>query len=189
MPFEHVVPILSQALSTLDHLLARAEAHASAQQVDDRTLAQARLAPDMLNLAHQVEVLADGARGGLARLAGHIGDADGAPRMAVFNRGEDALGVSGIGLPALRQRVADAARDVQAMAARARYIDKQDTVTVTRDAQARVFVAHDFVQRYLVPNVFFHLSIAYAILRASGVPVGKQDFEGAPAYRLDIREA
>lgn len=189
MSFENVVPILSQALSTLDHLLVRAQAHATAVRVDGRTLAQARLAPDMLNLAQQVEVVADGARGGLARLAGCIGEADGSPRMAVFNRGEDGLGASGEGLPALRQRVADSALDVQTMGVAARFIGPNDTVTITRGTQARIFVAQDFVQRYLVPNLFFHLSISYAILRASGVPLGKQDYEGTPAYRLDIREA
>lgn len=64
-----------------------------------------------------------------------------------------------------------------------------DTLTITTTAgfAERTFSAPDYVLHYAMPNFFFHLTMAYAILRAQGVPVGKQDFDGYHEYPAGFR--
>jgi hypothetical protein len=185
MSFAHLPSILSQALSSLDEVLAVGHAFACEQQLDEAALLQRRLAPDMLCLARQVEIVADGARGAVARLTGQLDAHDERPAHAVFNRGDDAgFGPMPASFEALRGGVDQAQRDIAALAAAAGFVDAQAVITVARGGQARVFAAQAFVDRYLLPNLYFHLSIAYALLRAAGAPLGKHHFEGAPAYQL-----
>lgn len=61
------------------------------------------------------------------------------------------------------------------------------TITTTAGFAERSFTAEDYVFRYAMPNFFFHLSMAYAILRTEGVPVGKGDFDGYHAYPAGFR--
>lgn len=170
---------LSHSLDRCAHLLRIAQ-----RLPDDAgTLLAARLAPDMLHLAHQVEVLAEGVLGSVALLAG----VDHAATGHVFNRGEDLLPV----LPwrtlgdALN-RVYIAHADAQALVTAAHWVPPDAVLTVRRPGNARQFVAADFAECYAVPNALFHLSMIYALLRAHGVPIGKADFEGPPAYTLTI---
>lgn len=181
-PFTPSVQQLQHSLDRSFHLLRIAQHHLSSGAVPlPSTWLAARLAPDMLHLAHQVEVLADGVVGSVALLAG----ADHPAAAKVFNRGEDLL-------PALPwqtlddalHRVATAQGDAQALVTSARWLPPDATLTVRRPGNARQFVTTVFAERYAVPNALFHLSMVYALLRAQGVPLGKADFEGPPAYRL-----
>ena len=185
MPFTYLPSILDQALSSLDGVLAIGQAFVRSHALDERELVQHRLAPDMLCLARQVEIVADGVRGAMARLAGQLAPDDERAAFAVFNRGDDAaFGALPEGFDALRRLVAEARRDVQRLAAGAAGADPEATISVARGGQARVFTAQDFVDRYLLPNLYFHITIVYALLRAAGAPLGKRHFEGQPAYRL-----
>lgn len=168
---------LLHSLNRCAHLLRKAQHHAP----DGPALLTARLAPDMLHLSHQVEVLADGVMGSVALLAG----VDHAAGGRVFNRGEDLLTVlPWHTLDDAVARITHAQTEAATMAAQAVWVDADTVLTVRRPGNARQFVAAAFAERYAVPNALFHLSMIYALLRAHGVPIGKADFEGPPAYAL-----
>jgi len=178
-------PYVWQLLHSLDrtaHLLRIAQRHLSTDGAPSHSaLLAARLAPDMLHLAHQVEVLADGAVGSVALLAG----ADHAATGKVFNRGEDLLPLlPWRTLDDALDRIATAQREAQALVTSAHWVQPDAVLTVRRPGNARQFVAITFAERYAVPNVLFHLSMVYALLRANGVPIGKADFGGPDPYTL-----
>jgi len=180
-----LTPSVRQLQHSLDralHLLHTASEYASTPGVPSHSaLLAARLAPDMLHLAHQVEVLADGVVGSVALLAG----ADHAATGKVFNRGTDLLPVlHWRTLDDALDRIATAQSEAQALVTSARWVPPDAMLTVRRTGNARQFVATAFAERYALPNALFHLSMVYALLRAKGVPLGKADFEGPPAYTL-----
>jgi hypothetical protein len=185
MPIAPLLTTLSRGLDTLDRLLAKGAAFAREHRLEEQALLQSRLAPDMLCLARQVQILADGVRGAAARLAGLLPPADEQPAFAVFNRGADAdFGPMPQGFAALHALVEAARRSLHDTVARAAAGEAPPRIAVARGGRARVFATQDFVDRYLLPNLYFHLAVVYALLRHAGVSLGKQDFEGAPAYEL-----
>lgn len=138
-----------------------------------------RLAPDMLHLVHQVEVLTQGVTGALALLSGQAL----AFPHTVFNRGEELLpAMNGVDWPGLDQRLGAALETCRASLGGGEWLPDAATVLVQREGDVRRFRAGRFLKDYAVPNAWFHLCMTYAILRAHGVPLGKPDFEGAPAY-------
>lgn len=58
------------------------------------------------------------------------------------------------------------------------------SITVAKQDERRIFETHAFLLDYVLPNLYFHISVVYALLRSAGVKLGKQDFEGASSYRL-----
>ncbi len=181
-PFD---PCLWQLLHSLDrvaHLLRTAQLQLSTDGAPSHSeLLAARLAPDMLHLAHQIEVLSDGVVGGVALLAG----ADHAATGKVFNRGEDLLPLlSWRTLCDALDRVATSQSEALALVACSHWVQPDAVLTVRRPGNARQFVATTFAERYAVPNALFHLSMVYALLRANGLPIGKADFAGADPYTL-----
>jgi len=147
-----------------------------------------RLAPDMFSLAHQVKVLSDSLLGAAALLQGVTPREQPAVQW-VFNRGdEDSLGRLDENLDAAIKRLKatrQAVLDLETTAAAKQPLVGDAPVIVERRGHRRRFTASAFVDRYVIPNAYFHLSMIYALLRASGVHVGKADFEGPPAYVVD----
>lgn len=185
MNTSHFDPTVRHLLLSLDratYLLRIAQRHLSTDGASmHSTLLAARLAPDMLHLAHQVEVLVDGVVGSLAILAGAHHAATG----NVFNRGEDLLPIlSWRSLDDALDRVASAQDAAAIMVAQAHWVPADAVLTVRRPGNARQFVATAFAERYAVPNALFHLSMLYALLRANGMPIGKADFGGPAPYTV-----
>ena len=159
------VPVFRQLLGSLAAVLEKAEAHAQERRIEPEALLQARLYPDMFPLARQVQIATDFAKGASARLAGVE-----PPR---YEDGERTFAE-------LQQRISKTLgfidglkeADVEAGATRA--------ITHGSGERARHF---DDGARYLthfaLPQFFFHVTTAYAILRHNGVPIGKKDFIGA----------
>lgn len=181
-PFYSSVWQLLHSLDRASHLLRLAHTHPSTEGVPAQSaLLAARLAPDMLHLAHQVEVLMDGVVGSVALLAG----ADHVATGKVFNRGEDLLPLlHWRTLDDALDRVAMAQSEAQAVATSAHWVQPDSVLTVRRPGNARQFVATTFAERYAVPNALFHLSMVYALLRANGVPIGKAGFGGPDPYTV-----
>lgn len=185
MNTSHFDPAVWQLLLSLDRttcLLRIARGHLSTENVSlHSTLLAARLAPDMLHLAHQVEVLVDGVVGSLALLTG----TDHVAAGKVFNRGEDLLPtLPWRTLDDALNRVTTAQDTAAAMVAKAHWVPADAVLTVRRPGNARQFLATAFAERYAVPNALFHLSMVYALLRANGVPIGKADFGGPAPYTV-----
>ena len=158
------VPLLSQMLGALSGVLGKGAAYAAERKIDPAVFVTARLAPDMLALARQVQIATDMAKGGVARLAG-----------VVIPKYED----DETTLEALQARIAKTVAFIESIpAASIEGTDDKD-ITITVAKADRHFKGGDYLLRWVIPNVMFHVTTAYDILRHNGVPVGKRDFLGA----------
>jgi hypothetical protein len=162
--YQASVPVLTRQLGTLSSLLDKGVAHASAAGIDPSDLLSTRLAPDMHPLTRQVQIASDGAKGGVARLAGID--------VPSFPDEETSF-------PELRERIAKTIAFVESVPAD--LIDGSEERRITLKAGPREFEfrGQDFLLRFVLPNFFFHVTTAYAILRHRGVQIGKLDYLGA----------
>lgn len=158
------VPVLSHTLKALAAVLEKAEAHATALRIDPNALLQARLFPDMFPLTRQVQITCDMAKGAACRLA----------QMEIPVHADTETTFQE--LQARIQKVLDLLASIPASA-----IDggEERTITIKVAGQEMSFSGGDYLLRWVNPNVFFHATTAYAILRHNGVPLGKRDFLGA----------
>ena len=158
------VDIFTQVLGNLSAILEKGVAHAAAKKFDPGVLVASRLAPDMLPLAKQVQIACDIAKNGAARLAGLE-----APR---FEDNEKTI-------EELRARIARTVDYLKGVPASALEGSEERAIRVPAGPDKFLdFKGLDFIQRWAIPNVFFHITTAYAILRHNGVDIGKRDFLG-----------
>ncbi|MEO5962749.1 MAG: DUF1993 domain-containing protein [Thermomonas sp.] len=158
------VPVLTRALSNLKHVLSLGEAHAIARGFDPALLVQARLTPDMLPLVRQVQIACDMARRGCARLAGIE------PEAVADDEADFA---------ALYARIDRTCENITAYTdAQIDGSEEREIVVKMRNYDELRFNGRDYLLNYVVPNLFFHSTTVYALLRQSGVPLGKLDFMG-----------
>lgn len=155
----------------------------SAKGVDPATLLEARLASDMFPLHRQVQIAADGARGAAVRLAGLALPDPEAEDLAVFNRGiQHSFPDTASGFAELTARLDAAIAAIEAL--RPEQIDGSEArvIDVAMGGRTRRFAGLPFLLHYALPNLHFHIAMAYAILRHARIDLGKQDFEGPPVY-------
>jgi uncharacterized protein len=161
--YQASVPVFTRMLGNLKAILEKAAAHAAAKKVDDTVFVNSRLYPDMRPLSFQVQVATDFARGTSARLAG-------AAPPAVEDKETT--------LAELIARVDAATAYVSTFTAA--QIDGSETRAITRKVRGNpvTFAGIDYLLKYALPNFYFHVTTAYAILRHNGVELGKVDFIG-----------
>lgn len=180
-----LLPALGRCLHQARHELELASRHAQAGHWPAARLWGHRLAPDMLNLSQQVEVLSDGVAGTLAHLGGRLDD----PAAGrIFNRAEAALRVTELpdlaAALALMQPAMQALQDWHPGAAVAWLADTTQPVIVSRPGHVRRFERATFLWDYVLPNALFHATMIHALLRHAGVPLGKDDFAGPQVFTL-----
>lgn len=161
--YDASTPIFRQMLGSLDAILAKAQAYAEQRRLDDKVLAQTRLFPDMLPLASQVRIACDTAKGAVARLAGI--------EIPKHEDNEQTLAE-------LRERIAKTLSFVDSVPRAS--IDGQedrDVVIQMRDRKLEM-KAQAFLLHRALPNLYFHVTTAYDILRHCGLEVGKADYLG-----------
>lgn len=161
--FAASVPVFRQMLTALASVLDKAEAHAAAHKIDASVLVGARLFPDMFPLSRQVQIACDFAKGTCARLAG--------VEVPSWHDDEKTF-------PELRQRIARTLAfidgfkpgDIDGSEARA--------IHMKTPQQELNFKGQPYLLGFALPNFYFHVATAYAILRHNGVQLGKRDFIG-----------
>ncbi len=164
------IPVFEVGLNALSAVLDKAEAYAATKKFDPVVLLQMRLAPDMFNLTRQVQVATDQARRGSARLAG--------VEPAVFEDTETTLAQ-------LKARLAKTVAYLKTLDAKA--IDAsadRDIVFPLGGGKTGQMKGADYLNHFVLPNYYFHLTTAYDILRHCGVDIGKRDFIGAIAVKI-----
>jgi len=157
------VPTCTRTLNSLAAILEKAAAHAEARKIDPATLLGTRLFPDMFPLATQIHIANDIAQGGAARLAG--------AEVPVFEAKERTLAEW---IAATRGSVAflGSLKPAQFEGSEDRTVTWQ-TRTSTKNMQGTPYLFH-----HVLPNVFFHVTTAYDILRQAGLEIGKLDYLG-----------
>ena len=161
--YQASIPIMVRALTNLKAILSKAQVWAEEKKIDEKVVLNARLALDMLPFVKQVQIATDNAKGCAARLAGID-----PPRY------EDTETTFPELIARLRKTVDFLATFKPAQ------IDgsEERTITLTMRHGTLVFPGQTYLLTYALPNVYFHVTTAYAILRHNGVEVGKQDFLG-----------
>ncbi len=156
------VPVFSAMLVNLSHILDKAQAHADAKKFDPAVLLTYRLAPDMLPFTRQILVACDAAKNGVARISGVE-----APK---FDDSEATL-------PELKARIQKTLDYLAAVPAERLdgTEDKEITFPAGRE-KTRTMKAEAYLKHWALPNFFFHITTAYAILRHNGVELGKADY-------------
>lgn len=163
------VPIFALSLANLSTVLDKAASHGEAKQIDPTVIPQARLIADMLPLSAQIQIACNSAKGAAARLAG--------VEVPIHADTEATLGE-------LKIRVAKTLdfmktiKPEQLQGAETREIVLQFPPTTLK------FSGIDYLTSFVLPNFFFHVTMAYAVLRKNGVDLGKRDFLGPiqPAF-------
>ena len=159
------VDIFTPALTNLAAILDKGVAHATARKFDPNLLASSRLAPDMLPLTRQVQIACDMAKNSVARLAGMD-----PPRHEDNEKTIDEL----------RARIAKTLDFLKSVPASALEGAASRDIRFTSGQRTLEFKGLYYLQRWAIPNVFFHCATAYNILRNCGVEIGKMDYLGSP---------
>ncbi len=159
------IPVFKQMLGSLSAVLTKAEAHCQAKKIDPAVLPNDRLAPDMLNLIKQVQIACDFAKGTPTRLAG--------AELPSWEDNEQTFAD-------LQARIAKTLAYIETFKpADIDGSEARDIVIAPGTPRERKFVGQPYLLHYALPNFFFHVTTAYAILRHNGVELGKKDFMGA----------
>jgi hypothetical protein len=167
MPFtmsQASLPVFEIGLNALITVLDKAAAHAAAKKVDPSVILGWRLAPDMFALGRQVQVTADQAKNGSARLAG-VEPPKFEDNETTFDQLKERLAKTVVYLKSLDAKAIDASSDRE--------------ITFPLGPAKGQMKGADYLNHFVLPNFYFHLTAAYAIVRQCGVDVGKRDFLGA----------
>lgn len=160
------VPIFVRMLNNLLAWLDKAEAYAKARKFDPVNYLGLRLAPDMLPFARQIQIASDTTKNCVARLAGTE-----PPKWA----DDEAT------LDELRARIKKTIEYAQSVPAAKIDGSEQREITVPMGpGRTMTFTGETFLRGFSLPNFFFHVTMAYALLRHAGVELGKMDYLGAP---------
>ena len=161
--YDASIPTLLHSLRSLKTLLEKAIAHAEARKFDPNVFASMRLYPDMLPFSRQIQIASDAAKGAAARLSG--------TEPPKFEDNETTMAE-------LIGRVDKTIGYLESFSAAQFDGDDNRVVTIKTPRMALNFKAGDFVRHWALPNFYFHMTTAYALLRHGGVEVGKMDFLG-----------
>lgn len=161
--FQASIPVFVRMLGNLSAILDKAAAHAEAKKIDPTVFIRDRLAPDMLPLSFQIQTAADLAKGCAARLAG-IDAPSFADTETTF--------------PELKERIAKTVTFLQSVTAAQLNGSDERTITLNLRSGELKFQGHEYLLYFALPNFYFHITTAYAILRHNGVDLGKRDFLG-----------
>jgi hypothetical protein len=156
------IPAFEIGLASLSGLLDKVTAYAEAKKIDPSVLLQSRLYPDMFALVRQVQAAVDAAKIGAARLAG-----------VEFPKYED----SETTIDQLKDRIAKTVTFLKSIDRKKidESGDREITFPLGPTRQGHMN-GTDYLNHFVLPNFYFHVTAAYAILRHNGVDIGKQDY-------------
>lgn len=167
MLYELTVIQFSKMLTNLDLILDKAAAYAEAKKFNSEVLLNARLAPDQFHLIRQVQIACDTVKLGVARLTGKT-----AP---VHEDNETSLAE-------LKVRIHDVLAFLSSMNPQDFEGAKERSISQPR-WEGKYLTGFEYAVQHAVPNLYFHITTAYAILRHNGVDLGKKDYLGAMPFK------
>jgi hypothetical protein len=161
--YDITIPPLKRTLTNLSQLLKMGEAYAIAKEVDSSVLIDARLFIDMYPLKRQVQIATDMSKGAAARLSGN--------EIPVYEDNETTF-------DALQARIEKTIAFLDSVSPQQFEGSETKQVTITIRKVDIMFTGIDYLQKWVLPNVYFHVTTAYNIMRHQGVVLGKSDFLG-----------
>ena len=159
--YEATIPPLKLTLNNLAHILKKGEAHAEAKSIAPEVFVNARLFPDMYPLSRQVQIATDMSKGAAARLAG--------VEIPSYEDNETTFAE-------LQARITKTLAFLDSVTpAQFEGSEKRHIELMVRKHKME-FTGQDYLLKWVFPNVYFHVTTAYDILRHNGVELGKPDF-------------
>ena len=164
--YQASIPAFRHQITALAKILAKAEDHANARKIDHTALIQCRLYPDMFPLARQVQIASDTAKSAAARLAG-VEVPSWEDHETTFAQLKERCEKTDTYLAAFKPEQIDGS--------------EERDINLKVGGQDMAFKGQHYLVHFVLPNFFFHLTTAYAILRHNGVELGKRDFMMPPS--------
>jgi len=158
------IPIFTLSLTNLSAILDKAASHEQSKKVDPKVIPQARLIVDMLPLSAQIQIACDTAKGAAARLAG-----------VEVPKHEDTEAT----LAELKARVAKTLDFIKTIKSEQLQGAETREIVLKFPQTTLKFTGINYLTNFVLPNFFFHVTTAYALLRKNGVDLGKRDFLGS----------
>ncbi|MBD2608576.1 DUF1993 domain-containing protein [Scytonema hofmannii FACHB-248] len=163
--YQASVPVCIRSLNNLLGILEKAATYAESKKIDPSVLVNTRLFPDMFPLSRQVQIASDIAKRGAAQLAG--------TEAPTFEDNETTL-------PELIERVQKTISYLETFKPEQIDGSEEKTITIKAGDKSLTFQGMPFLLYFVLPNVYFHVTTTYNILRHCGVELGKMDFLGKP---------
>ena len=162
--YQASVPALIRMLSNLSAILDKAAAHADQHKIEPSVLLNTRLFPDMYPLVQQVQIASDVAKAAGARLAGVE-----PPKFPDTETSFDEL----------KARIAKTVDFLKTLKPAQIDGSEERDITILIRGETHSFKGQPYLVHFILPNFYFHVTAAYAILRHCGVQIGKRDFLGS----------
>ena len=161
--YQTLIPTAIHNLQNLSAILKKAENHAIAKKIEPTVFLNARLFPDMFPLIRQVQIACDTAKAGAARLA----EIEIPSHLDVEQSFSE-----------LQERITKTINFLKTI--KADQIDAKEELKISyhQHGKDRNFIGLPYLLNHILPNIFFHITTAYAILRHNGVEIGKKDYLG-----------
>lgn len=167
MTFEMTVPVMIKTLHNLSTMIDKSAKYAESKKFEADVLLNSRLAPDQFNFLRQVQIACDTAKLGISRLTGKD-----AP---VHDDSEKTL-------PEVKARLESVIGYLKKFTAEDFKEAATKKVTTPR-WEAKYLTGDDYMAHHVIPNFYFHVTTAYAILRHNGVEIGKKDYLGELPFK------
>jgi uncharacterized protein len=162
--YQASVPVFMRSLGNLSNILEKGAAYAEARKIEPTVLINDRLAPDMLPLSRQVQIAADISMRGAARLAG-----------VEFPSNPD----TEASFAELQARLTKTLAFLKTLSAKQIDGSEAKPINIQIGGNEMSFTGQDYLLSFILPNLYFHVTAAYLILRHNGVELGKADYLGA----------
>jgi hypothetical protein len=161
--YQASIPVFIRVLNNLAAILEKAAAHAEAHKIDPAVLLASRLFPDMFPMSRQVQLATDSANSGAARLAG--------VEVPVYENNEASF-------PDFLARIRKTVTYLETL--KPEQIDGTENKTVSWQTRSstKSMQGLPYLTNHVLPNLYFHVTTAYNILRHNGVELGKMDYLG-----------
>ena len=159
--YQATVPPFRAMLKNLQAVIAKAEAHCEAKKIEPAAFLGARLYPDMLPFTAQVQIASDNVKGAAGRLAG-VEIPKFEDNEKTFAELQARIDKTIAFLDTLQESQFDGAAE-------------RDIVLQLRDRKLE-FKGAAYLLQWANPNIYFHITTAYALLRHGGVEIGKKDY-------------
>jgi hypothetical protein len=167
MLYDMTIPQFTKMLHNLTRILDKAEAHAKEKKFEVEVLLNDRLAPNMFTLIRQVQIACDTAKLCASRLTG---------KDAPVNDDSEKT------LPELKTRIQQTINYLETISAKD--FTGAETKRITQPRwEGKYLTGTEYALQHALPNIYFHITTTYAILRHNGVEVGKKDYLGEMPYK------
>jgi hypothetical protein len=167
MIYDMTVPQFTKMLKNLDAILAKIPAFAEAKKIEPEVLLQSRLAADQFPLLKQIQIATDSAKLGVAKVTG---------KDAPSHDDKETT------LPQLQKRIAETIAFLETVQEKDFSGFSEKKITTPR-WDGKYLMGNEYLIQHTIPNVYFHITVAYEILRHNGLDLGKKDYLGAMPFK------